>query len=371
MSPVSACRTVAKRERFRREPGALRVRGGTSVVRNGLRLESGQGIWLLRKAFALIGFMLASCHPPSGVGPSQAPSASAEKDLRGTPVTSLSGIEGIWDVADFNGYVPPRLNGSGWHEAFVMVGRGGDLSFRIGCNYSGSSGKLDANGIFHASPGDRITTLVLCDQVRMKRDGQFFGLFGRAPTFAMVGEDRLLVRAGSDRLLLERPALRQQANIASLAEMQGEWQVMAVSEQSAGGGSGFGLSDLPGLIRFGQRGLSLTNCAQETVPFRYVGGKLVMQTGDDLPPCMAASFRKASDLSGAYRMVGNVLSDEPVVELGAGGILVLSAGRHALILARPEPKQDGPGDRPATGSSLMPPPSEPPPPPPLSRPAPQ
>ncbi|MBB4612210.1 META domain-containing protein [Novosphingobium taihuense] len=273
-------------------------------------------------------------------------------------MTSLSSIEGMWDVADFNGYVPARLNGSGWHEAFVMIGRRGSLSFRIGCNYSGTTGKVDARGIFRTSNADQITTLVLCEPERMKRDGQFFGLFKRSPSFERINRDRLLVRAGDDRLLLERPALRQKANIASLAQLQGDWQVLSVADQSAGGGSGFGLSDLPRLIRISDNRLWLTACPSEALAFKYESGRLITANKEDLPPCMSSAFRKALPYADAYRYVGKVLTTGPMAELGTGGILVLSAGRNALVLTRPQPVQDG-----SIGLTSIPGQQEPPPPP--------
>lgn len=312
----------------------------------------------MRKGFALIGLMVAGCQPPSEVLPSQDPVASATEEIRGTPVTSLSSIEGMWDVADFNGYVPARLNGSGWHEAFVMIGRGGTLSFRIGCNYSGTTGKVDSHGIFRTSNADQITTLVLCDPESMKRDGQFFGLFHRLPVFERIDQDRLLVRAGDDRLLLERPALRQQSNIPSSAQLQGDWQVLSVADQSAGGGSGFGLSDLPGLIRISGNRLWLTACPSEALAFKYESGRLMTAGEEELPPCMSSAFRKALPYADAYRYVGKVLTTGPMAELGTGGILVLSAGRNALVLTRPQAVQDG-----SIGLTPIPGPQEPPPPP--------
>jgi hypothetical protein len=145
--------------------------------------------------------------------------------MSGTPVTSLSEIDGAWDIVSFDDYRPARLDADGNRHAFVDIIADGSFAFTIGCNYSGLRGSIDESGrlVEVASDDFHTQTAMGCGVEREGRDEAFFQFFRTKPTIVQTGDD-LVLHSGATRLVLQRPAMRRTAALpVSLEPITGPW----------------------------------------------------------------------------------------------------------------------------------------------------
>lgn len=240
------------------------------------------------------------------------------------PVTSLREIEGEWDIARFDGYVPTRLH-DGIRRAFVDV-RGDGLNYVIECNYSGNRARIDAGGTLHkVGTEPQIQTLMGCGPERQARDAAFFSLFATRPKVVRVAEGRLRLSDGRRELILERPALRRLANVPPLVEITGRWVPQSATRLSpAGGYTGWGFQN-PGVLTIGTDRMRWSGCGGRSYTFVYSGqGQLAVTQA---PP-----GRCGSDEPGSAMLA--VLMAGPLVERTASGGIALTWGNEVISLTR-------------------------------------
>lgn len=297
-----------------------------------------------------IGRLVASALVIGGCAPGGDPAGGRTErptDARAAPVSetallpaaTASQVAGQWDVVSFNNYRPERLSGT-TRAAYADFGADG-VSLRLECNYTGRTGRV-LDGRFVAGPPDnRVQTTIGCGPERGPREALYFSVFERDPSVALAGPDRLRLRAGRDELILERPAVRRMAYLASLRELQGEWEMVELSWfPAAGGVAGIGLSEPSRrLVIEGDR-LAIGGCPALGLTFRYTdAGQVKKVAGATLPAgrvgCPALSDRADGPALPSASDAIRLLHGDPLVEKTRDGALVLSNGQHALLLRRP------------------------------------
>lgn len=265
-------------------------------------------------------------------------SASADQPASATPISTTADVAGQWDVVSFDGYRPQRLSGTG-RAAYADFGVKG-VGLRLECNYTSRPGRV-IDGRFVVEPAaDRVQTQIGCGPERGPREARYFGFFERNPSVEFVSLDRLRLRAGQDELILERPSVRRLSYLASIAELQGEWDMIGLSWFPPDGGmAGIGLSETANrIVILGDR-LQVRGCPGVDLTFRYSElGQLQKSGGVELPAgplaCPGLSdtvdgpvLPKASD---AIRL----LHADPLVEKTGDGALVISTAEQALLVRR-------------------------------------
>lgn len=254
------------------------------------------------------------------------------------PVSSNREIEGKWDIVSFDGYEPARLNGS-TRVAFADFGDSG-VSLRIECNYSGAAGVV-VDGRFEPRPDDGMQTAMGCGEEREARDAALFSFFDRKPTVERLPDGKLLLRAGRQELVLQRPDERRLAFIPRPADLEGEWRLVGVTRYLDGNGyAGIGLSEVPGRVIFTADRASYSRCSDYDFGYRYTeDGRLLKTSGGPVP----ASPADCRELSGPRQGSGEmpvqwdalrVLHASPMVEWAGPEEILISTERIGLVLSR-------------------------------------
>ena len=264
---------------------------------------------------------LLSCIPAAGGSPPPPPlpdlAAEAGGKLTATPVASSAEIAGEWDIVSFDGYEPRRLQGT-TRAAFADF-RDAGVALRIECNYSGASGRV-VDGTFRSQPDDGLQTAMGCGPEREARDAALFGFFDRDPSVERLSDGRLLLIAGDDRLILQRPAQRRLAFLVPPQDLLGEWRMVQITRYHEGGGySGIGLSETPGRIAFDGISAGHTRCPQYAIAYRYTDRGIVEKLdGPALPTDPAGCAALAEPMRGTDMPlpwdVLRVLHADPMIE---------------------------------------------------------
>lgn len=150
-------------------------------------------------------------------------------------ISSLSEIEGQWDIIEFDGYRPKRLDGDGNRHAFVDIADG-RLAFSIECNYSGMPARIDAPGrLIESEKSDLVQTTMGCGDVRNRREAKFFAFFHSAPAVSMLESGVLRLENSNTALVLQRAEITRRNNLpASLSEIEGRWTADIIYHQLPG-----------------------------------------------------------------------------------------------------------------------------------------
>lgn len=262
----------------------------------------------------------------------QQPKAQAPTAVAARPVTTLADIQGEWDILEFDGYHPPRLNTDGLRHAYVDIGAGG-MSFTIGCNYSGMAGSIGSTGVLiPAVPDNGITTEMGCGPVREARDEAFFNFFRSRPQVALLPDGRLRIQGTGRLLLLERADMRRLAYGPPLAEITGTWRVVSFTRFLNGGYQGWGPMFAPGRLRIDGISISYSRCPGSAVGFRYTADfTLFRQSPVEMPSgsCSRAEPRATE----VEVMLASLLGQSPHAERVPGGGYVLRSRDYAVLLA--------------------------------------
>lgn len=283
---------------------------------------------------------VTACAPIDSVRETVARAEDAPTDqaLPLKPISTTADVAGQWDVVSFKGYRPQRLSGTA-RAAYADFGPNG-IALRMECNYTGRTGRI-IDGRFVAEPaGDRVQTQIGCGPERGPREARYFGFFERNPSVEFVSVDRLRLRAGHDELFLERPWVRRLSYLASSTELQGEWEMLALSWSPPGGGvAGISLSEGANRIIIEGDRLRVRGCPEVDLTFHYTGlGQLRKSGGAMLPagPLACPGLSNTADgpalpkASDAIRL----LHADPLVEKTGDGALLLSNGEYALLISR-------------------------------------
>lgn len=124
-------------------------------------------------------------------------------------VTDLAEVQGRWDIASFDGYVPRLINENGYRHAYFDID--GDVAnFTIECNGTGMYAVLGADGRLRSRPPsegepDFIHTLRSCgDRGNAREDAYFAFLVKGGPTVALAPNGILVLRNAEHELRLRR-----------------------------------------------------------------------------------------------------------------------------------------------------------------------
>lgn len=150
-------------------------------------------MWARSQWLICLGLIAASCSTPAT--DSTTPPVG--------PVTSISQIEGPWDIVSFDGYRPQR-HARPARDAYADFSRQ-RVSLRIECNYASRGGTVHGGRFVPADgePGEQ--TLMGCGADREARERRYFEFFNRSPTIEGLPDGRLRLRADESELILERP----------------------------------------------------------------------------------------------------------------------------------------------------------------------
>lgn len=267
--------------------------------------------------------------------PGRAPAAGA------VPVADSRAIVGQWDIVSFRGYEPRRrLQGAGRAAyADFAVER---VALHLECNYSGAAGRVKA-GRFVAASSDHLQTLIGCGPEREARDAALFRFFDRNPSVEHLRDGRLRLTAGSDVLLLERPAARRLAYLPSPQQLLGEWRLLEITRYVEGGGiASIGLGDVPGRIEFDGIEARFSGCPAHSLRYRYTPeGRIEKLGGVPVPTgrhgCGAlANEAVGRDMPGPHDVL-RVLHGDPLVELVDDDTILLSTERYGVLLTKRAP----------------------------------
>lgn len=256
----------------------------------------------------------------------------------GRAPTSLASIAGEWDIVEFHGYSPQRLDADGQRHAFVNIRTTG-LSFTIGCNYSGMPASIDANGVLvPGAPDDGIQTQMGCGAEREARDSAFFRFFRSRPRVALLSDGRLRLEAADRSLLLARADMRRLAYGPPLAELAGTWRVVSFMNFRDGGHQGWGPMFAPGRVRIEPSTISYSRCPEAAVQFRYTADfSLIPRDPAQLPsPSCSGASPAATEVE---PMLAALLRQSPHAERVPGGRYVLRSKDYAVVLATEEDYQ--------------------------------
>lgn len=283
---------------------------------------------MVRLAPALLGcaaIVLAGCHDPEEALDAPGPSAASSAPVA---VTSVSQVQGEWQVVSFEGYEPDRVT----HPrpaAFANFGTDGGVGLRIECNWSGAPGTVKDGKFVPPADDDGLyaQTAMGCGKEREDRDARYFRFFRQNPSMDLLPSGRLRMQAGDSVLVLERPEVIRLETLPALSEIAGEWRAEGFQKINEEGMRGIGLSDLASKVFIADGKLGLTGCSDAAVAVRYTAdGRLERTGGAD-----AAAVRAAcGDLTGGFEMPG--LSGTEMADLLAGSPKVYNAGKDRLTL---------------------------------------
>ena len=286
---------------------------------------------------ALVGACASGAIPPPAPLADERPQPSivTAPAAAGRAVTSLAEIAGEWDIVEFDGHRPARLDADGQRHSYVDVGPAG-LRFTIGCNYSGMSGSIGAGGVLvPANPDNGMQTEMGCGPEREARDEAFFKFFRSRPQLEWLPDGRLRVDGPHHSLLLETAETRRRAFAPPLAEIIGTWRVVSFTRFLNGGYQGWGAMFAPGRVRIDAATIGYSRCPEAKVSFRYSADfTLSRQSPDEMPSgACAGADPPATEVE---PMVARLLGQSPHAERVPGGRYVLRSRDYAMLLASEE-----------------------------------
>lgn len=260
------------------------------------------------------------------------PALACAKDTTARPVGSLAEIAGEWDVVEFDGYRPPRLDPDGQRHAYVDIGARG-LSFTILCNYSGMAGSLGADGVLVADiPDGGMQTQMGCGPEREARDTAFFGFFRSRPQVTRLPDGRLRMENPAHSLLLERADIRRLEGGPPLAEVVGTWRVISFTRFLNGGYQGWGAMFAPGRVRIDPSAIGYSRCPEAMVRFRYTADfTLAREAPAGMPDRSCSGATPAA--THVEPMLAALLGQSPHAERVPGGRYILRSRDYAVVLA--------------------------------------
>ncbi|HEX8381108.1 MAG TPA: hypothetical protein VF619_11240 [Allosphingosinicella sp.] len=286
----------------------------------------------------LLAALASACATAPAARPDPSVSAGAPPEAQGpTAVTAaapraLAEVQGEWDIVEFDGHRPPRLDTDGQRHAYVDIGAGG-MRFAISCNHSGMAGSIGAGGVLiPAVPDQGMTTQMGCGPEREARDERFFGFFRSRPKVALLSDGRLRLERPGHSLLLERSEVRRLAYGPPLAEIAGTWRILSFTRFVGGGYHGWGPMFAPGRLRIEGSVTRYSRCPQLAVGFRYTADFTLLRQGPAETPGGACSGAepKATDVE---RMLASLLEQSPHAERVPGGGYLLRSRDYAVLLA--------------------------------------
>lgn len=247
-------------------------------------------------------------------------------------VTSLAHVQGEWDIVEYQGERPPRLNTDGMRHYYVDIGAGG-MRFAIGCNYSGMPGSIGSGGVLiPAVPDTGMTTQMGCGPEREALDTDFFNFFRSRPKVELLSDGRLRIEGTGRSLLLERSDIRRLAYGPPLPEIVGTWRVLSVTRFVNGGYQGWGPMFAPGRLRIDPSAITYSRCPALRVSFRYGADFTLSRQGPGAiaeGPCNGAKPGPTE----VELMLATLLGQSPHSERAPGGGYVLRSRDYAVLLA--------------------------------------
>jgi hypothetical protein len=270
-------------------------------------------------------------HPDSAALADPQPKARLSTGETSRTVTALADVQGEWDIVEFDGHRPPRLDADGQRHAYVDIGAAG-LRFTIGCNYSGMAGSVADGALMPAIPDQGMTTEMGCGVEREARDDSFFNFFRSRPQLALLPDGRLRIAGAGRSLLLERADIRRLAYGPPLAEITGTWRVVSFTRFLNGGYQGWGPMFAPGRLRIDPSAITYSRCPELAVRFRYKPDfTLFRESPAKLPNGLCDGTRPAA--TEVERMLASFLGQSPHAERVPGGGYVLRNRDYAVLLA--------------------------------------
>ena len=284
----------------------------------------------------------------------------------GPIITSLADIEGFWLIESFEDFEPSWKNNTPWRSAYVQIADG-YLTYNIGCNQTGSPAKIGKDGVLRdTGDGSRIQTVQGCDDERETRDGRFFSFFSANPEVRELGENRIVLKAGTNELVLVRPAEWLRKNKPAFTEIKGRWVPRTASVYEGWGFSGFGIGGEAGVVTIADDRVVWSRCPELPIPTDWsADGSLVSQDDVDIDQCRAVD--RATD-SGPRAVMTMLTASPVVIRTGPQHIVLIDGigeeGRR--IDLQSEESILNPPPAPPVPKELCNPPPPPAPPPPVS-----
>lgn len=291
----------------------------------------------------LSGFLAVACtagivscipgirHDPRLDQPNQAATGGARL------ITGSKAVAGQWDIVEFNGYEPRRLSGA-TRSAFADFDDGA-VTLQIECNSSDVTGEV-RDGVFVASPGDKIQTLIGCGRAREAREAALFRFFERRPSLAQLPDGKLVLTTGNDKLVLERPEQRRLAYLPSARDLMGEWRPVELARFPRGRGhAGVGLSEMPGRVTFDGIEAAFDGCPEFSLRYRLTAqGRIEKIGGAELPTTRRDCDVLRDEFGGRdtpqpWDMI-RLLHADPMVEKVDDDTLLISTDEIGLVIER-------------------------------------
>ena len=270
--------------------------------------------------------------PDPSVPAEPQPNGRGASDVTARPARTLAQVQGEWDIVEFDGYRPPRLNTDGLRNAYVDIGAGG-MRFAIGCNYSGMPGSVGSDGVLiTAVPDTGMTTQMGCGPEREARDTAFFNFFRSRPQVTLLSDGRLRIEGTSHSLLLERAGIRRLAYGPPLPEIMGTWRVVSFTRFVDGGYHGWGAMFAPGRLRIDPSAITYSRCPALRVSFRYTADFTLFRDSPDQMPSGLCSAAKPAPTE-VELLLATLLGQSPHAERVPGGGFVLRSRDYAVLLA--------------------------------------
>lgn len=238
-------------------------------------------------------------------------------------ITSMEEIDGLWLIERFEDFRPSWQNRTPWRLAYVQIG-GDDLVYSIGCNQSGTAAMIGEEGVLRqVGDGPRPQTLQGCQPEREARDMRFFAFFGKEPQVIRLDPERVLMRKGSQELVLVRPDRWRRDHRPVFSEIQGRWVPQFGTTYDGWGLMGFAIGEDQGVISIQRDSLTWSLCPEVRVPIRWSDdARLVAQARVDWARCLTAA-RSTSD---GPRAIMAMLIASPAVLRTAQDRIVLIDG---------------------------------------------
>ncbi|HEX8480983.1 MAG TPA: hypothetical protein VF650_03685 [Allosphingosinicella sp.] len=272
-----------------------------------------------------------AAQPEPSIAAEPRPAAPGSGAAAASAVKALADVQGDWDIVEFDGHRPERLNPDGLRHAYVDVGAGG-MRFAIGCNYSGMAGSIGPGGVLIAAvPDGGMTTQMGCGPEREARDSAFFGFFRSRPKVALLPDGRLRVEGTGRSLLLERSETRRLAYGPPLAEIAGTWRVLSFTRFVGSGYHGWGPMFAPGRLLIHGSVIRYSRCPGLAVRFRYTADfTLSRQSPAELPGGSCGGGKPGP--TEVELMLASLLAQSPHAERVPGGGYLLRGRDHAVLL---------------------------------------
>lgn len=254
-------------------------------------------------------------------GPERESTSSGAAEQPRQPVTSLQQIDGLWVIERFENFKPSWQNRTPWRSAYVHVGRG-NLVYNVGCNQSGTAATLGEDGVLRqASDGPRPQTLQGCEPEREARDKRFFRFFGSKPEVVNLDPERVLMRNGTQELVLVRPDRWRRDHRPKFSEIEGRWVPQSGATYDGWGLMGFALGEEQGVISIQRDSLLWSLCPEVPVPIRWTDdARLVAEAPVDWAQCRAVA---RSTSSGPQAIMAMLAASPAVLRTGPDRIVLI------------------------------------------------